>query len=276
MDVGGALLFLVVLVGILALLWRAVDRWFQRSFSRITVYEWERGLKYRNGQFRETLGSGVYWVYRPRTEIHKVDVRPTFVSVPGQEVLSSDGVTLKVSLAAQFEITNPDVAMNRVQSYYQALYLILQLALREIIGGATIDEVLARRNELGRLLTEKTTQPIEELGLRLLSVDLKDIMFPGNLQRIFTQVVQAQKEGLATLEKARGETAALRNLANAAKLVEGNPALMQLRFLQHLSAQSGNTLVLGFPTSTTTPLPVREPQGEPGEPPRLATPEEGQ
>jgi regulator of protease activity HflC (stomatin/prohibitin superfamily) len=90
----------------------------------------------------------------------------------------------------------------------------------------------------------RTVDKAAELGIELSLVGIKDIMFPGDLKAIFAQVVNARKEGLATLERARGETAALRHLANAAKLLESNPALMQLRLLQALGEQPGNTVVL--------------------------------
>lgn len=101
----------------------------------------------------------------------------------------------------------------------------------------------------------------EELGLDLRSVDLRDLTFPGDLKRTFAQVVAARHEGLAALERARGETAALRNLANAARMMEGNPALLHLRLIQQLGSAGGNTIVLGLPASTT-PLPVRGDSGE--------------
>jgi regulator of protease activity HflC (stomatin/prohibitin superfamily) len=223
--------------------------------KRITVLEYEKGLKYVKGKFKTVLEAGQYWYMPFFTVIQKLDVRPRFVSITGQEVLSSDGVTLKVSLAANYEIVDADVAINKVQSFQEALYLELQLALREIVGSADIDTVLNSRNELSQKLTDVTEPKVKNLGLKLISVNLKDIMFPGKLKEIFAQVVNARKEGLAALEKARGETAALRSLANAAKLLEGNPNLMQLRLVQALGQSSGNTLILGMP-SHATPVPV--------------------
>jgi regulator of protease activity HflC (stomatin/prohibitin superfamily) len=143
-----------------------------------------------------------------------------------------------------------------VQNFQEALYLELQLALREIIGSVDIDTVLNSRGELSKRLLEMTSSRVRDLGLRLVSVNLKDIMFPGKLKEMFAQVVNARKEGLASLEKARGETAALRNLANAAKMVESNPHLMQLRLVQALGGSSGNTLVLGMP-SQASPIPIK-------------------
>ena len=96
---------------------------------------------------------------------------------------------------------------------------------------------------------------VRPLGIELQEAAIRDLTFPGELKKIFTQVVKARQEGLAALEKARGETAALRNLANAAQMVERNPSLLQLRLLQVLAQQPGNTVVLGL-QQTTTPIPV--------------------
>jgi len=229
---------------------------FLASVRRITVLEYEKGLKYRKGRFSSVLGPGRYWYVPSTTLIQKLDVRPRFVSITGQEVLSSDGVTLRVSLAANFGITDLNVAINKVQSFQEALYLELQLALRGIIGGVDIDTVLSARNDLSQKLIDATASKAEALGLNLISADLKDIMFPGKLKEIFAQVVNAKQEGLAALEKARGETAALRSLANAAKMLDDNPSLMQLRLVQTFGEGAGNTLVLGMP-SQAVPVPLR-------------------
>ncbi len=93
-----------------------------------------------------------------------------------------------------------------------------------------------------------------ELGLKLISADLKDIMFPGEMKKAFAQVVKAQKEGQAALERARGETAALLSLANAGRAMDDNPNLVHLRAWQALADSSGNTLVFGMPNAATGPL----------------------
>ncbi len=223
---------------------------------RATVYEFERGLRYVKGRFNSVVSPGQYWYLPWFTAIRKVDVRPRFVSVAGQEVLSSDGVTLKVSLAVNYEVADPETAINKVQDFQETLYTELQIALRQIIGSADIDSLLATRDSISRKLLEMTEARARELGLRLIAVSIKDIMFPGNLKEMFAQIVGARKEGLAALEKARGETAALRNLANAAKMIESNPSLMQLRLLQAVGASSGNSLLLGVPPQSTA-IPVK-------------------
>jgi regulator of protease activity HflC (stomatin/prohibitin superfamily) len=235
---------------------------------RTIVYEWEAGLKYVRGRFGRVLTPGAHWYCWYTTRIVRIDLRPHSVTVPGQEVLSSDNISLRVSIAATYRVSDPQVAVNDVGNYAEALYLKLQVALREIIGGAEIDDFLARRAEFSRQLAELTAGPVSELGLELVSADIKDIMFPGALKEVFALVAKARKEGQAALERARGETAALRNLANAARLLERNPALMQLRVVQSVEGSRGSTVVLGMPAQAM-PLPVQTDKVEPpdGNPP---------
>ncbi|MDG4595075.1 MAG: slipin family protein [Candidatus Contendobacter sp.] len=224
------------------------------GIRRITILEYEKGLLYTQGKFRRILGAGQYWYTPLSTLIQKLDTRPRFVSITGQEVLSSDGVTLKVSLAAHYEITDSLAATHKAQNFQDALYLELQLALRDIIGSADIDAILQSRGEFSKKLLAMTEAKAQDLGLKLLSVNLKDIMFPGKLKEVFARVVSARKEGLASLERARGETAALRSLANAAKMIEANPHLIQLRLIQSLGQSSGNSLVFGMSPSSSIPI----------------------
>ena len=222
---------IVVWIGVLYLI----------SRYSIIVYEFERGLKYRKGKFVEVLSAGRYWIFFRSTTVNKIDVRPKFISVPGQEVLSADSVTLKVSVTARYEIVDPNLAVNKIENYTEAFYAIVQLAIRDIIGSMKIDDILEQRATLNQKLMELTASKAEELGIKIQLIGIKDIMFPGELKKMFTRVVEAQKEGLAALERARGETAALINLANVSKVLEDNPALMQLRALQ----STGNTVVIG-------------------------------
>lgn len=238
----------------------------RRFTQRVTVYEYERALRYDKGRLAGVIGPGRHWVLRNRTRLDRLDVRPTTLHVPGQEILTEDGVSLRVSIAAEYVIVDPLAATQSTDDYVGALHVALQLSLREIVGGTPIDDLLQRRGEVGAKLLELASPRATELGLELRSAELKDLMFPGELRRTFAQVVSARKEGEAALERARGETAALRNLANAARMMEQNPTLLQLRLLQELGAAGGNTIVLGIPSSAT-PLPIRS-QGA-SEPPQL-------
>lgn len=232
---------------------------FIRSrFQRVTVFEYERGLRYARGRFAGVLGPGAYWFRPAVTAIRTVDVRPTVVPIPGQEILTADGVAVKVSIAARYEVADPATAVNRVEDFRAALYSELQLALRAVVSAVPVEALLEGRGEIGRQLRALAEPKVAALGVTLLDAEVKDLTLPGELKKIFAQVVRARQEGLAALEKARGETAALRNLANAAQMIERNPYLMQLRVLQLLGQQSGNTVVLGVP-QTAGPIPIRTP-----------------
>src|SRR5712691_8963796 len=240
---------------------------------RPVIMEYQAGLLYRNGRFRRQLSPGQHWLFRPTDAVTKVDLRPKLVSVTGQEVVTADGVSFKLSLACRFRVVRPDIAINQVEDYQQALYQVLQLSLREIVSASTGDDLLRARKEIGERLMAQTVKPAEQFGLEVQAVNLKDITFPGDLKKIYAQVVLAQKEGQAALDRAPGETAALRSLANAAHLVNGNPALMQLRLLQQVAASSGNTIILGVP-STSNPIPITTKETRASEPPTLPTPPE--
>ena len=223
--------------------------WF--APRRTVIFEYERGVVYRNGKFHRVLQPGSHWLYARMEKLQKVDIRARFVTIPGQDVLSSDNISIKVSIVASFRIDDPFKALSSTFNYLESLYLILQVALRDLFGSTPIDELLTKRKEIGGTLLTATSEKAAELGLTLLSADIKDIMFPGDLKNIFAQIVNARNEGLAALERARGESAALRNLANAAKLLENNPALLQLRILHTLESKSGNTIIL----STSPDMP---------------------
>jgi regulator of protease activity HflC (stomatin/prohibitin superfamily) len=235
--------------------------------SRTTVFEYERGLKFTRGRFKGVLGPGMYWHSRFMTLVQRIDVRPSRVAVSGQEVLSADGVAVKASIVAAFHVIDPERALLGSDNYQLAIHTELQLALRAIASSLPIEELLRMRAELPARLKELAAPRLLAIGIELDDASLRDLTFPGDLKKIFTQVVKARQEGLAALEKARGETAALRNLANAAAMIERNPSLMQLRALQVLAQQPGNTLVLGMQPGAT-PIPLRD---QP--PPALPTPD---
>lgn len=225
----------------------------RKIFNVITIFEYERGLRYDKGKFTGMVNPGQYWIFALNSTIQKVDTRPNYITVGGQEVLTADGISVKISAAANYQITDPIVAAHQVEDYFQALYLMIQLSLRENIGSVSLDEVLEKRNLMSQQLMDNLTDQVKEIGLSLNSVNIKDITLNSELKKAYAQVVSAKKEGMANLEKARAESATLRNLANTAKLLENNPALLQLRMLQALDEKAGNTVVLNMTPDISVP-----------------------
>src|SRR4051794_19334769 len=221
-----------------------------RSVRITTIHDYERGLRFRQGRLVGLVDPGVHLTVGPLTELRGLDVRPAMVPVEGQEILTSDGVTAKVSLVARYVVGDPVAAITQDADFRRTTYLVLQLGLRQAVNRRTLDENLAARAELGPEVREMVAVRLAAIGVELLDVEVRDIMLPGELKRAYASAVTARKEGEAALERARAETAALRGLANAGRTLADNPGLLQLRILQELGASSGNTVMFGVPEAT--------------------------
>jgi regulator of protease activity HflC (stomatin/prohibitin superfamily) len=248
----------LVYLGLAAITTAIVIGSIAARLQTVTVYEYQRGLRFGNGRFEALVGPGRYRIWRPTTTIWVVDVRSTVAAITGQELVTSDGITVKISLAVQQRLADPVKAITEVEDYRDAAHSLIQIALREVVGVMSGDEVLAKRSEIGEQVLANAVEKVALLGVELISVDVRDLMLPSATKRLYSQVVEARQRGLAALEKARSETAALRSLANAASLVEKSPALLQLRLLQQLEGNTGNTFVLGTPAGIS---PIPSPRG---------------
>jgi regulator of protease activity HflC (stomatin/prohibitin superfamily) len=212
----------------------------------VTINDYQRGLRFRGGRLIGLVSPGTHGALRPYSDILVLDGRPTSLTVPGQEILTTDGVALKVSLTARYVVADPIAAFINDQSYVSALYLELHAALRDAIATRTVDDVLTTRADIGAEIAGGVASDLARIGVELLQVDVRDVMVPGELKRAFAGIVAARREGEIALERARGETAALRSLANAGRMLDDNPGLLQLRVLQQLGSTSGNTVMLGL------------------------------
>lgn len=213
------------------------------------VPEGYAGLLYHKGKFAEVLGVGrhVRWGRFYSTRLH--DLRKASLLVAGQEVLTADSVALKASVLVTYQVVDPVKATHDTQNWSADLHNATQLALRAVMGGVAVEALLGQRLELGAPLLARVQPDVAKIGVNVLAVEVKDVMFAADLKRAFADVLKAKQEGQAALERARGESAALRNLANAARVLEGNPALMNLRLMQSLTTaqNAGSTLVVGVP-----------------------------
>jgi regulator of protease activity HflC (stomatin/prohibitin superfamily) len=216
---------------------------------KFVVAEAHAGLLYRHGVFVRPICAGRHVIWGFGWSVNTIDLRRTSVVVPGQEVLTADSVGLKLSLLLTYQVTDPAKAAHETQNWYGDLYNAAQLAARAVTGGVALESLLTHRLEIGAQLLARVQPEAAKIGVTVHALEVKDAMLPNDLKRAFSEVLKAKQEGQAALERARGESASLRNLANAARVLEGNPALMNLRLMQSLSAaqNAGNTLVLGLP-----------------------------
>lgn len=211
--------------------------------AHVTVMEWQRVLMYVDGRLKRLLEPGRHR-YRPRrTTLVPVDLRPRLLSVPGQELITADGVSVRVSVTAQWQIADAAVYTAAAASPEKFLYTSVQDAIRQRVSGLSLETALGDRGELSEGLTGRVQAEVSAFGIEVSEVRARDLMLPGELRRAAMDVVVARERGKAALEEARAEAAALRSLANTARLLEEHPALLRLRTLQ-VAAGRQTTLVL--------------------------------
>ena len=220
-----------------------------KLYHAFIVPEGYVALLYRNGKFVEQLAPGRHARWGRNVTLELADTRKAFLAVASQEVLTADNVGLKLSLFVTYQVNDPVKAKHETQNWYSDVYNVAQVALRAVIAATPVEALLGNRLDISGQLLARVQPETAKIGVGVHAVEVKDVMFSGELKRAFADVLKAKQEGQAALERARGESAALRNLANAARVLEGNPALLNLRVLQSLSTvqNAGNTLVLGMP-----------------------------
>lgn len=208
-----------------------------RHLDGIMVGEHEVVLLYQDGKLIDTLRQGIHVFWKNATgkiSWKAIDLREQVADVAGQEIITSDKVTLRVNLVVTYAVTDPIRAVNSSVDYGQALYREAQLALRASVGTKAIDALLADKESVGAEVRSALTKRAEDLGISVKSVGLKDIILPGDMKTLLNQVINATKEAEANLIRRREETAAARSQANTAKLLAESPHLLRLKELELL------------------------------------------
>jgi regulator of protease activity HflC (stomatin/prohibitin superfamily) len=207
----------------------------------IVVERHEKVLVVRDGRVTGVLGPGRHRRER-RTVYERVDVRERITTVAAQEVLTADTVTVKVSAAVRWQVLDP-VAYTAVADAGAVVYLAVQIALRdEMAGREAMAVVRSGRAEIGPTLLEAARLAGAGVGISVEDVVIKDVVLPAELRAAYAELITARQRGQVQLEAARAESAALRSMANAAKLLDQHPALARLRMVQ--AATYGSKLVL--------------------------------
>ncbi|MCI0685800.1 MAG: slipin family protein [Sporichthyaceae bacterium] len=213
---------------------------------RVTIMEWETGVRFVDGKVRDQLQPGRHYVWPPRSQVHRVDRRPRWLVVTGQDVLTADGLSVRLSALARWRVVDAARYLTTTESAQADLHTAVQLAVRDAITAVSLDELVSARTGAFGGLAEDVRSATAGIGVEVDDVVIRDLMLPGELRLAMTQTLMAREAGRAALERARGEAAALRSLANTAKLVEDHPALLHLRTLE-VAAQPGTKVILAAP-----------------------------
>jgi regulator of protease activity HflC (stomatin/prohibitin superfamily) len=212
--------------------------------------QWERGLVLRLGEFQSIRGPGLFFVVPIIDRVRMVDTRVLAVDIPRQEVITKDNVPVSINGALFFRVTSVEDAVMKIQDYIYGISLLAQTALRDVVGGMVLDELLSERERIGKMVEHAVENESKEWGLHVTGIRLMDIDMPEDLKRIMSRQAGAEREKRATITKAEGDRLAAENLAAAAATMLASPGAMQLRTLQTLDGlgpTASNTVVLAIP-----------------------------
>jgi regulator of protease activity HflC (stomatin/prohibitin superfamily) len=201
------------------------------------VHQHERGLEYLDGKLSRVLEPGRYtrWSYPgAQVDIRTVDMRRQQIAALGQELMTRDKVTLRLSLTIEYAIDDPALAVQTIADIKDSVYLIVQLAARDFVGGVTLDELLEGRDAMTRFLEGEAVPKAARFGVRVDRVGVKDVILPGDMKTLLNRVIEAEKEAAANVILRREETAATRSLANTARVIADHPVLLRLKELEAL------------------------------------------
>jgi regulator of protease activity HflC (stomatin/prohibitin superfamily) len=206
------------------------------AIATVSVGEAEAGLVFFDGELAATLGPGRYgfWQVGRKVTAKTLDTRPVPLEVSAQEILTKDRVSLRVTLTAFVQVTDVRTAALATPDYSAHVYKLVQFAVREAVGGRTLDEVLNDRETVDAQIVRHVREQLGDIGVRVAELGVKDVILPGDMRELINKVVEAEKVAQANLIRRREETAATRSLLNTAKLMEDNPTLLRLKELEAL------------------------------------------
>ena len=238
---------------VVAIIWTVciTIRFVRRTIEVVTIWDYQVGLHFKDGCYIETLESGRHRLWGRGHSVILLDTRTTEMVVQGQEVITSDSATVKLTAVALWKVVDPLAYHLGVENAHQALYTQVQLAMRRLIGGLELDVIVEGKADFGKaLLNDVKDLILAETGAEVVRIDIRDLMLSGEIKASYAGVITARKEAQAQQERARGDAAALRTFANAARVYENNPELFRLRYLETLKEAGtgyGNQLIIGVP-----------------------------
>ena len=213
--------------------------------------EYERGVIFRLGKLLpQPKGPGVIFVFRPIDRIVRISLRTVVFDVPPQDIITRDNVSLKVNAVVYFRVVDPRRAVVEVENYMFATSQLAQTTLRSVLGQAELDDLLAERDRLNQQLQTILDHRTDPWGIKVSAVEVKHVDLPQDMQRAIARQAEAEREKRAKIIHAEGELIASEKLAQAAGVIDREPAAMTLRYLQTLTeiaAEQNSTIIFPLP-----------------------------
>lgn len=206
---------------------------FIRKFVITNQY---KGLLLIDGKLNRILEAGAYYFWNNETsiEVKSADMRMQQMEIAGQELLTKDKAMLRINFYVRFQVENIGKALIENKEYDKQLYILMQLALREFVGALTLDELLLKKDSVGKEILGNLGSKAQELGLKTSDAGIRDVILTGEMKEIMNQVLIAEKKAQANSIMRREETASTRSLLNTAKLMEENEVLWKLKEMEYM------------------------------------------
>jgi len=214
------------------------------------VQEYERGAVFRLGRFVGLRGPGLVILIPFIERIRRVDLRVITMDVPEQECMTVDNVTVRVDAVVYFRVVDAANAVLKVYDFVKATHLLAQTTLRNVVGQSELDELLAHRDRLNEKMQKIVDEGTDPWGIKVSMVETKEVQLPENMKRAMAAQAEAERDRRAKVVHAEGEYQAAEKLAQAAEVMSRQPASLQLRYMQTLTAiatERSNTIIFPLP-----------------------------
>ena len=228
--------------------------------------EYERSVIFRLGRYVGVKSAGLRWIIPLVDRLVKISLREIVMDIPSQEVITRDNVSVSVNAVLYFRVLHPEKAVIQVENYLYGTSQLAQTTLRSVCGQAELDELLSEREDINRRLQEIIDLQTEPWGVKVRSVEVKQIDLPQEMQRAMARQAEAEREKRAKIIHAQGEFEASQRLSEAAEVLSVQPSAMQLRYLQTLaemSTENSNTVIFPVPLDLLRPFYERAGIGTP-------------
>jgi regulator of protease activity HflC (stomatin/prohibitin superfamily) len=219
--------------------------------------EYERGVIFRLGKLLGAKGPGLIVLIPVVDRMVKMDLRVVTIDVARQEVMTRDNVPVTVDAVVYFRVVDPIAAVVKVENFWKATSLIAQTTLRSVLGQAELDELLAHRDKINQTLQEIIDRQTDPWGIKVTSVEVKDVSLPEGMKRAMAKQAEAERERRAKIVNAEGEFQAAEKMVQAAAMISKEPIALQLRFLQtmrEISSEHNTTTFLPVPIDLFAPF----------------------
>ena len=214
------------------------------------VNQYEKGLKFMFGKFHKTMNPGWRIVIPIIQSYQKVDLRTKAVDVPDQNAITKDNVPVNVNAVIYYKVVDAEKAILEIENFRYAMMQYAQTTMRNVVGGATLDELLSSREKVADRIETLVEAVSSSWGIDVSSVELKDVKLPENMERTIAKQAEAEREKRAVIITSEGELAASSNMAEAARVLSATPGALHLRTLQSIndiSSDQSNTVVFTVP-----------------------------